>query len=79
MGLRRSHLVCYTVRMMIKEDIFEVTLARWADGTNTTTHILATDLEHAKRIAWRKWRSGAVEPAKPFPKFDGKKVGEFNR
>jgi hypothetical protein len=20
-----------------------------------------------------------VEPAKPFPKFDGKKIGEFNR
>jgi hypothetical protein len=38
--------------MMIKEDLFEVTLARWADGTNTTTHILAMDLEHAERIAW---------------------------
>ena len=74
-----SHPLCYTVRMMIKEDLFEVTLARWADGTTTTTHILATDLEHAKRIAWRKWKSVAVEPAKPFPKFDGKKVGEFNR
>ena len=74
-----SHPLCYTVRMMIKEDLFEVTLARWEDGTDTTTHILATDLEHAKRIAWRKWKSVAVQPAKPFPRFDGKKIGEFNR
>ena len=48
-----------------QETLFTVTLARWADGTDTTTHILAMDLDHAKRIAWEKWRSVAVEPA-PF-------------
>ena len=71
-----SHPLCYTVRMMIKEDLFEVTLARWEDGTDTKTHILATDLEHAKRIAWRKWRSVAVEPA-PFHTNAKEEFGEF--
>ena len=65
--------------MKMKEELFEVTLARWADGTTTTTHILAMDLGHAKRVAWKKWKSVEVERAKPFPKFDGKKIGEFNR
>jgi len=76
-----SHPLCYTIRMMIKEDLFEVTLARWADGTTTATHILATDLDHAKRISGRLFGTlgVTVEPAKPFPRFDGKKVGEFNR
>ncbi len=74
-----SHPLWYTVRMMIKEQLFEVTIARWEDGTATTTQILAMNLGHAKRVAWKKWKSVAVEPAKPFPKFDGKKIGEFNR
>ena len=79
-----SHLAWYTISMKIKTDmktetLFEVRIATWSDGTITTTHIKAHDLEHAKRIAWRKWKSITVEPAKPFPRFDGKKVGEFNR
>ena len=49
--------------MKMKEELFEVTLARWADGTTTTTHILAMDLDHAKRVAWKKWKSVEVEPA----------------
>ena len=80
MGQRMSYPLCYHNPMMkMKEELFEVTLARWADGTTTTTHILAMDLNHAKRVAWKKWKSATVEPAKPFPRFDGKKVGEFNR
>ena len=63
----------------MKEELFEVTLARWADGTTTTTHILAMDLDHAKRIASKKWKSVTVELAKPFPRFDERKVGKFNR
>ncbi len=75
-----SYPLCYHNPMMkMKEELFEVTLARWADGTTTTTHTLAMDLDHAKRVAWKKWKSVEVEPAKPFPKFDGKKIGEFNR
>ena len=75
-----SNPLWYTNHMMkMKEELFEVTLARWADGTTTTTHILAMDLDHAKRVAWKKWKSVTVEPAKPFAKFDGKKIGEFNR
>ena len=56
-----SHPLCYTVRMMIKEDLFQVTLARWEDGTDTTTHILATDLERqAYRMAEMEKRSGTT-------------------
>lgn len=47
----------------VQETLFKVTLARWADGTDTTTHIIAMDLDHAKRVAWQKWGSVAVEPA----------------
>ena len=80
MGQRMSYPLCYHNPMMkMQEQLFKVTLARWEDGTATTTHVLAMDLEHAKRVAWKKWKSVEVEPAKPFPKFDGKKVGEFNR
>jgi hypothetical protein len=61
------------------ETLFKVTLARWSDGTATTTHVLAMDLDHAKRVAWKKWKSVTVEPAKPFPRFDERKVGKFNR
>ena len=80
MGQPLSYPLCYHNPMMkMKEELFEVTIARWEDGTATTTHILAMDLDHAKRVAWKKWKSVEVEPAKPFPRFDGKKVGEFNR
>jgi hypothetical protein len=79
-GQRMSYPLCYHNPMMkMKEQLFKVTLARWEDGTATTTHVLAMDLDHAKRVAWKKWKSVEVEPAKPFPRFDGKKVGEFNR
>ena len=75
-----SHPLWYANSMIkMKEELFEVTIARWADGTATTTHILATDLEHAKQIAWKKWKSVLVELAKPFPRFDERKVGKFNR
>ena len=75
-----SYPVCYHNPMMkMKEQLFKVTLARWEDGTATTTHVLAMDLEHAKRVAWKKWKSVEVELAKPFPRFDERKVGKFNR
>ena len=47
------------------QKLFKVTLARWADGTSTTTLVKAKDLEEAKHEAWNKWRSVAVEDA-PF-------------
>ncbi len=70
-----SHLVCYTIRMMIKETLFEV---KQGDKTHV---VKAFDLGHAKRIAARLFQGEVVEcePLKDFLRFDGKKVGEFNR
>ena len=77
MGQRMSYPLCYHNPMMkMKEELFEVTLARWADGTTTTTHILAMDLDHAKRVAWKKWKSVTVEPA-PFHTNAKEEFGEF--
>ena len=78
-GLRMSHLVWYTIRMIIKNDmtdkLFEVRIATWSDGTITTTHIKAHDLAHAKRIAKRKWGTTRVQPVEGrFERFK-----EFNR
>ena len=61
-----SYPVCYTIRMIMKDKLFEVRIATWSDGTITTTHIKAFDLAHAKRISQRKWRTTRVEPAKEF-------------
>ena len=60
----------------VQETLFKVTLARWDDGTATTTNVLAMDLDHAKRVAWKKWRSVAVEPA-PFHTDAKEEFGEF--
>jgi len=67
---------------MKTETLFEVKIALWRKAQPTrSTHIRAYDLAHAKRITNRLFGTlgVTVEPAKPFPKFDGKKVGEFNR
>ena len=72
-----SYPLCYHNPMMkMKEQLFKVTLARWEDGTATTTHVLAMDLEHAKRVAWKKWKSVTVEPA-PFHTNAKEEFGEF--
>ena len=74
-----SYPVCYHNPMMkMKEQLFKVTLARWSDGTATTTHVLAMGLEHAKRVAWKKWKSVTVEPA-PFHTDAKEEFGEFVR
>ena len=79
MGQPLSYPLCYhSLMMKMKEELFEVTLARWADGTTTTTHILAMDLDHAKRVAWKKWKSVTVEPA-PFHTDAKEEFGEFVR
>jgi len=78
-GQRMSYPLCYHNPMMkMKEQLFKVTLARWEDGTATTTHVLAMDLDHAKRVAWKKWKSVAVEPA-PFHTDAKEEFGEFVR
>ena len=74
-----SYPLCYHNPMMkMKEELFKVTVARWEDGTATTTHVLAMDLEHAKRVAWKKWKSVTVEPA-PFHTNAKEEFGEFVR
>ena len=73
-----SYPLWYTVRMMIKETLFEVTRTRGLH--NVTEFIRAYNLKHAKRVAKRLFGEFThIEEAKPFPRFDGKKVGEFNR
>ena len=59
-----SHLVWYTIcmKMIMKDELFEVRIATWSNGTTTTTHIKAFDLAHAKRIAKRKWGTTRVQP-----------------
>lgn len=73
-----SYPLWYTVRMMIKEALFKVRIATWSDGTSNWTHIRATDLEHAKRIAWRKWKTLMVLPAETSFRSGEKIVGVFN-
>ena len=49
-----SYPLCYTVRMMIKEQLFKVRIALWRKAQPTReTHIRAFDLAHAKRISGR--------------------------
>ena len=49
-----SHPLCYTVRMMIKEQLFRVKIALWRkNDAFRETHIRAFDLAHAKRISNR--------------------------
>ena len=53
-----SHLVWYTIRMMIETDmkdkLFRVRIALWRKAQPTRdTHIRAFDLAHAKRISNR--------------------------
>jgi len=72
-----SHPLCYTDCMMIKETLFEVLTF---DGEATLGFVRAYDKDHAKRIGERLYCKGVLaQPAKQFPKFDGKKFGEFNR
>ena len=63
----------------MKEKLFEVTRVRGLH--NVTEHIRAFNLEHAKRVAKRLFGefTHIEEVRLPFPRFDGKKVGEFNR
>ena len=78
-----SHPLWYINHMMkMKEQLFKVRIALWRkNDAFRETHIRAYDLAHAKRISGRLFGTlgVTVEPAKPFPKFDGKKFGEFNR
>ena len=60
---------------MKKETLFEV-------KQGDKTHVFkAFDLANAKRIAARLFGGEVIEcePLKQFPRFDRKKVGEFNR
>ena len=62
---------------MKTETLFEVLTF---DGEATLGFIRAYDKDHAKRIGERLYCKGVlVQSAKPFPRFDGKKIGEFNR
>jgi len=66
----------------VQEQLFEVKIALWRKAQPTrSTHIRAYDLAHAKRISNRLFGTigVTVEPAKPFPRFDERKVGKFNR
>lgn len=78
-----SYPPCYTNHMMkMKEKLFKVRIALWRKAQPTrSTHIRAYDLAHAKRISNRLFGTlgVTVEPAEPFPKFDERKVGKFNR
>jgi hypothetical protein len=56
-----SYLVCYTVRMMIKEHTYKVTYRLTPKArTQSTEYIKAYDLGHATRIAKRLF--GTVFP-----------------
>ena len=83
LGQPLSYPVCYHNPMMkMKDKLFRVKIALWRKNEAfRETHIRAFDLDHAKRISNAKFGTlgVTVEPAKPFPKFDGKKFGEFNR
>ena len=83
MGQPLSYPVCYHNPMMkMKDQLFTVKIALWRKAQPTReTHIRAHDLDHAKRISNRLFGTlgVTVEPAKPFPRFDERKVGKFNR
>ena len=83
MGLRMSYPLCYHNPMMkMKEQLFRVKVALWRKNEPfRETHIRAYDVDHAKRISNAKFGTlgVTVEPAKPFPRFDERKVGKFNR
>ena len=62
---------------MKTETLFEVLTF---DGEATLGFVRAYDKDHAKRTGERLYCKGVlIQPAKPFPRFDGKKIGEFNR
>jgi hypothetical protein len=63
------------MKVIKKETLFEV---KQGDKTHV---VKAFDLAHAKRIAARLFGGEVIEcePLKQFPRFDRKKVGEFNR
>tara|TARA_B100000519_G_scaffold182583_1_gene175643 strand:- start:697 stop:1032 length:336 start_codon:yes stop_codon:yes gene_type:complete len=66
----------------VQETLFKVKIALWRkNDAFRETHIRAYDLDHAKRISNAKFGTlgVTVEPAEPFPRFDAKKIGEFNR
>ena len=74
-----SYPPCYhSLMMKMKtETLFEVLTF---DGEATLGFIRAYDKDHAKRIGERLYCKGILaQPAKQFPRFDGKKIGEFNR
>ncbi len=77
-----SHLVCYTVRMMIKETLFKVNYKLTPKSTIVReTHVKAYDQAHAKRIATRLYyphpRGEVVSVEAVEGRF--KRFKEFNR
>jgi len=83
-GQPMSYPLCYHNPMMkMKDKLFRVKIALWRKNEAfRETHIRAFDLDHAKRISNAKFGTlgvTVVPCAEPFPRFDGKKIGEFNR
>ena len=82
-----SHLVCYTVRMMIKEKLFKVNYKLTPKSTIVReAHVKAFDQAHAERIGARLYHPHprgevlSVEVVEGrFPRFDERKIGKFNR
>ena len=73
-----SHPLCYTVRMMIKEQLFRVKGALWRKNEAfRETHVRAIDLAHAKRISNRLFGTLGVTVEPVEGRF--KKFKEFNR
>ncbi|MBC8395104.1 MAG: hypothetical protein H8E05_00240 [Bacteroidetes bacterium] len=62
----------------MNEQLFNVRVMTWTNGTSDWQHIKATDMAHAKRIAWEKWQSTMVLPANPTP-WNRKTIGFSNR
>jgi len=75
-----SHLVCYTIRMMIKETLFKVNYKLTPKATIVReTHVKAYDLGHAERIAARLFtpRGTVIRVEAAEGRF--KRFKEFNR
>ena len=77
-----SHLVWYTIRMMIETDmkdkLFRVRIALWRKAQPTRdTHIRAFDLAHAKRISNRLFGTLGVTVEPVEGRFE--RFKEFNR
>ena len=77
-----SHLVWYTIRMIIKTDmkdkLFRVRIALWRKAQPTRdTHIRAFDLAHAKRISNRLFGTLGVTVEPVEGRFE--RFKEFNR